>query len=131
MTADLSLCIESLERQLLDFGTRSSAEVASQLLAADFREFGKSGRVFDRTTVIAALAAETISIDYRIGDFTLQLLGKDIALATYTITVLASENGASRSLRSSVWRLEQDGQWRMYFIRVRRQNDHASQIHPL
>jgi hypothetical protein len=65
--------------------------------------------------VISALSAETISIDYRIDDFTLQLLGEDIALATYSITVLASENGASRSLRSSIWRLEQDSQWRMVF----------------
>jgi hypothetical protein len=106
--------LESLERQLLDVATRSSPNMAGDLLAAGFREFGKSGRVWTRAEIIAALATEAVQIDYRLEDFIVKSLGEDFALVTYAIYVSAID-GIGKALRSSVWQCEADGKWRLLF----------------
>ena len=111
----LSAQLEKLERLLLDHGTRSVTESAGELLAADFREFGKSGRTWDRDAIIASLAAEAAQIDYQLREFRAERLGEDFALATYTLHVRSPDGTTSLSLRSSVWQREADGMWRMLF----------------
>jgi hypothetical protein len=113
--SSLASHLEALERQLLDLGTRSLPGEAGDLLAADFREFGKSGRAWTRTAVIAAMASETLQINYRLEDFSVKELGGDFALVTYSCYVVDTDGVEAKALRSSVWQREADGTWRMLF----------------
>lgn len=106
--------LESLERLLLDVGTRSCPALAGDLLAADFREFGKSGRAWTRADIIAAMATEARQMDYDFADFAVKRLGEDFALVTYSVQV-AGPDGVDKALRSSIWQREADGKWRMLF----------------
>ncbi|MGZ4973160.1 MAG: DUF4440 domain-containing protein [Limisphaerales bacterium] len=47
--------LQKLEELMLKPNVRRSAEQLSQLLADEFREFGGSGRVFDKGQIIDAL----------------------------------------------------------------------------
>jgi hypothetical protein len=113
--SSLASHLEALERQLLDLGTRSLPGEAGDLLAAEFREFGKSGRAWTRSAVIAAMATETEQINYRLEDFAVQELGTDFALVTYACYVADADGVESKALRSSVWQRDADGAWRMLF----------------
>jgi hypothetical protein len=72
-----------------------------QILAPDFFEFGRSGRVYQR--------AETVEFSPRpfratlpLVDFTARLLSRDIAQATY-VSIVQYDGGEERALRSSIW----------------------------
>jgi hypothetical protein len=107
--------IESLEHQLLDLGVRSSPERVGDLLSADFREFGKSGHIWSREEIIAAMATERHPLRYRLEDLTVKRLGEDAALACYALHVAGSGGTETKALRSSVWQREPDGKWRLLF----------------
>jgi ribonuclease HI len=93
-----------LEQQLLDPTYRGNAEFLAAVLHPDFVEYGKSGRVWTRDLVIAALAADpAVSGDAH--DFHADQLSADVVLLTFRTT------GA---LRSSIW-VRDAGNWRMRF----------------
>jgi hypothetical protein len=77
-------------------------------LSDTFREFGASGRVWDRAGIIAELSTETL---YQIvsENFECERLSSELALFTYVCN-----NPTRRTLRSSLWRLEGD-KWRILF----------------
>jgi hypothetical protein len=108
MVDDLEGHLIELELRLQAPSTRKDPQAAAELLAEDFREFGASGRVWDRTTVLAVLAAET---PYRIisENFECQRLSSEVALLTYVATT-----ANRKTLRASLWRLEGD-RWRVLF----------------
>ena len=104
-----------LEQQLLDPRVRRDRTRLETLLTEDFVEFGSSGRVFDRETVIAELARETLSPERHIADFGIVAATQDLAVVTYRIiTLVRTEKQPVTSLRSSTWILR-DGQWQMRF----------------
>ena len=106
--------LQELEKRLSQPEVRRSARDLRELLAEDFREFGSSGRVFNRQHIIEALQNEQpweLSLDH----FQAVSLASDLVLVTYRGThkrVGAAE--ASYSLRSSIWRLR-DGKWQAVF----------------
>lgn len=103
-----------MEERLLQWSVRGDAEALSSLLASDFREFGSSGRVFDRQQVIEALRNET-SCEMTLGDFCAQVLAPDIALVTYRASWHGtSGQPAAISLRSSLW-VQREGRWQLVF----------------
>ena len=108
MTEDLVAHLIDLELRLQDPATRRDAAATAELLSATFREFGASGRVWDRTGIIAELSTEA---SYQIvsENFECERLSSELALLTY---VCKTPN--RRTLRSSLWRLEGD-KWRMLF----------------
>lgn len=108
LTEDLESHLVELELRLQAPATRSDAATVADLLSDDFREFGASGRVWGRTEMLAALAAEASSKIVS-DEFTCTRLASDVALLTY---VAASRD--RKSLRSSLWRLEGD-RWRLVF----------------
>jgi hypothetical protein len=116
MNDDCSLTEElrSLEEQLARPDVRRSPAELARLIADDFREFGSSGRAFDKNQIIAALEAQaacTLSID----DFQAKRLAADIALVTYRGTAQFAGSPAKRhSLRSSIWRFR-GGKWEVIF----------------
>jgi hypothetical protein len=114
---DLVLHLQSLEEDLMRPEVRSSRVELEARLAADFAEIGRSGRVYDRASLVEALATEGDHAPpvIHVRDFSVRLLAPDIALATYR-SVLEDPVGGppAVALRSSIWRREGDA-WRMAF----------------
>jgi len=97
------------ELRLLDPAVRRSRGAMLRLLHEDFREVGASGRIWDRDTLISALAEEiegTVVTADRVQPIR---LGPDAVLVTYR-----AWRGDRTMLCSSVWRRDQYG-WRLLF----------------
>jgi hypothetical protein len=102
--------LRQLEVKLHDPAVRSS-ERASQLLADDFVEFGSSGRIYAKATILALLATEA-PVTISASQFSVRRLGTDTALLTYVSRRHASTDAFY--LRSSIWQLQND-RWRIVF----------------
>ena len=113
---DFVAALLALEQELLRPEVRASRAALEALLAADFIEIGRSGRVYDREGIIGALAGEAPGdrAAARIEAFGVRFLAPGIALATYR-TVGDGPGGAAGARRSSIWRRDADGAWRMTF----------------
>jgi ribonuclease HI len=96
------------ELRLLDPATRADPELTRPLLHPDFTEFGVSGRIWDRESIVEALAAdpgEPVSAEEMRGF----RLAEDVVLLTYRV------NRPDRaSLRSSIWTVH-EGRWVVVF----------------
>ena len=98
----------------MDPATRKDAAAVASLLSDDFVEFGSSGHIFSKATVIAALGEE-VPIQRSISNFKLYPLAEGVALVTYLAVARSGPNGEPReSLRSSIWKRGAAG-WRMAF----------------
>jgi hypothetical protein len=78
------------------------------LIAADFVEFGRSGRIWDRDSIRSLLegpAVESTSIDFVADRFEVAELLDGVALVTYR---------SPRVNRSSIW-LRRGGRWQLRF----------------
>lgn len=109
-----------LEQQLTDPATRKSAGTVGRLLHTDFVEYGSSGRVYDKETMLAMMAGESPA-PVMISDFAVRLLADDAALVTYR--TLGRDGDQAR--RSSIWVVE-DGEWRILFHQGTRIPSHLS-----
>ena len=108
MSSQLSDHIIELELRLQTPYTRADAAALVELLSAEFREFGASGRVWDRAGIIAELGTEVPHACVS-ESFECKSLSEELVLLTYVAT-----NRDRKTLRSSLWRLEQD-RWRLLF----------------
>lgn len=108
----------SLEQQLLEPAVRSSRTLVSDLLADDFIEFGSSGRVYDKSVTVDALALESdqeTSYRLEVSDFSARQLAVDTVLVTYRCLRQETKSSTPRNtLRSSIWQ-RIDGRWQMSF----------------
>ncbi len=106
--------LSTLEKHLMRPEVRRSPAELKKLLAEEFVEFGSSGQVYDRKSIIEALSIES-PFTFSIEDFKVVSLGPQVALVTYR--AVCHESGDEHpihSLRSSIWR-QVDGEWRMVF----------------
>ncbi|MFF3753323.1 DUF4440 domain-containing protein [Streptomyces sp. NPDC002018] len=99
------------ELRLLDPVVRASADLLGGLLHPDFREFGVSGREWDRDALVAALTAQGAPGPRPIT--TSKMRGVQLAPGVVLLTFDTDVNGR-RAHRSSVWRLTESG-WLLYF----------------
>jgi hypothetical protein len=101
----------ALEERLLDSDFRKDTASVQALLTQEFREFGSSGRVFDRDAILQALAAEQLPAGpvAAISQFEVTLVAPDVALVTYMAVA-----AARRTLRSSLW-VRREGRWLLLF----------------
>jgi hypothetical protein len=99
------------ELTLLDPKVRSSPALISELLHPEFVEFGASGRRWDRTSILSAMAPGSggPAAPITASDVTAVLLAPDIVHLTYV-----SDNSGRRAHRSSLWRWTAAG-WLLYF----------------
>ena len=97
-----------LELSLLTPSVRQSAKELDRLLAPEFIEFGCSGKIYTKQTIIETLPSEQ-PINGTIGDFNLTPLSENVMLVRYRAVI----DGAT-SLRSSIWRKNGD-EWQMAF----------------
>jgi hypothetical protein len=96
------------ELALLEPATRANPDVTVEFLHEEFREFGASGRIWDRSAIVAALAAApgtgAVAEDMRA-----VRLAPHVVLLTYV-----ARRPDRASLRSSLW-IRDGSQWRLLF----------------
>jgi hypothetical protein len=102
-----------LEERLLNPDIRHWPAELSRLLSDDFIEFGSAGLIYDKESIIRALAAQS-SAQILITDFKAVPLAPDMALVTYRATYNIDREPSKYSLRSSIWNLT-GGRWQMLF----------------
>lgn len=106
--------LEQLERELHSAGTRQSASRLKELLHPEFREIGRSGRVYSRSAILERLA-DSEPPKVHAEQFRRVELQPGVSLITYKSAHIAEDGGLCRhSLRSSIWILGEEG-WRMVF----------------
>ena len=102
-----------LEKKLLNPAVRKSVEEFSQLLAEDYREFGSTGKVYNKKDTIEALKKEPVG-EISARDFKVNLLTPEVAIVTYTAIKRDNSNIETASLRSSVWKKTGE-KWQILF----------------
>lgn len=112
----LAAHIRENEERLLHPQYRQSAAELDRLLAADFVEFGASGRTWTKSQIIADLTTSDETPDvYRFTtDFETKILTDGLILATYRCVRSTPGAEDAYSWRSSIWRSTGD-MWHMVF----------------
>jgi hypothetical protein len=116
MSTDLALSehLRKLEEAMTRPDIRQCPDELSRLLADDFREFGSSGRTFDKRQIIEALKNQA-PVQLWLDEFQVMQLAPDVALVTYHgHCKIAGSDQVSHSLRSSIWR-NRNGRWEVVF----------------
>jgi hypothetical protein len=99
-----------LETSLHKSETRKSPQAASALLADSFIEFGRSGRIWTKSSIVDSMRREEPQDQgIVVEDFVARELASDVVLVTYR--ALAANQS---TLRSSVWK-NIAGKWKMVF----------------
>ena len=107
--------LQALEVELHHPGVRCNRERLEQLLHPEFYEVGRSGRTYDRETVITFLAAQESQPVVVSQGFVVSLLSPGVALLTYrSAHAEQSERLANHALRSSVW-LKEGAHWQLRY----------------
>lgn len=99
------------ELRLIEPAVRSSPELLGELLHPEFREFGASGRYWDRTSIIESLVAGVDPGPRPV--VVTRVEGVQLAPDVVHLTFDTESNGR-RAHRSSLWR-RTDAGWQMYF----------------
>jgi hypothetical protein len=103
MSDDTLAILQALEVEIHHPGARCSRARLEQLLHPEFHEVGRSGRPYDRATVIRFLAGQespppTVSDGFRVTP-----LAPDVALLTYRSAQRQEDGLGNHTLRMSVW----------------------------
>ena len=107
--------LRELELELHHPGACCTRDRLEQLLHRDFHEVGRSGRRYDRETVIAFLAAQSQPPDTESTDFDLSLLGENCALLGFrSVHRMTDGNRLEHALRASVWVRSEAG-WQLRY----------------
>ncbi|CAN5730589.1 DUF4440 domain-containing protein [soil metagenome] len=107
--------LRKLEEDLLEPSNRSDSRFLDLVIADEFREFGSSGRFFDKALIIQALLTEPMQGTIVLSDFAAQALAAEAFLVTYRSTRQASSDLPQQSVRrSSIW-IKREGRWQLIF----------------
>lgn len=105
--------LQALEVELHHPGVRCDRARLLALLHPDFHEVGRSGRTYDRDTVIEALLQERDMPAVVSDAFAVATLAPSVALLSYRSADLQPDGGRTRhALRSSLWLLGPQG-WQL------------------
>jgi hypothetical protein len=114
---EIQVEIRALEERLANPGPGDSKESLAGMFAAEFREFGSSGRVFDAETVLGALgnvAQRPSRAPISLEGFRVERVAPNVVLATYLARVPAGPGWKPPTLRSSLW-CKREGRWQIVF----------------
>lgn len=96
--------LQALEVELHHPGVRCSRSRLEQLLHPEFLEVGRSGRAYDRGTVVRYLASLEVQPVVASEAFAVVELGPQVALLTYrSAHVEPDKSLVNHTFRSSVW----------------------------
>lgn len=104
--------LRQLEESLWQAEVRFSIEDMEGILAPDFFEFGRSGRTYDRQTILESETYEIKAV-LPLPDFRVRLLGPDVAQVTYN-SIVDYPTGIEYGRRSSIWSRD-NGKWKLRF----------------
>lgn len=104
--------LKLLEEGLWQSNFRFDIPKMEQVLAPDFFEFGRSGKVYLRADALNVTSQE-IPCVFPLIDLKIRLINENIAQITY-ISIVNYPEGEERSLRSSIWSRSDDG-WQLRF----------------
>ena len=107
--------LQALEIELHHPGVRCSRERLGQLLHPQFHEIGRSGRAYNRETIVNFLATQETKPVVVSDTFSVAELGPGVALLTYRSAHL--ENGnilVNHTLRSSIW-VQTNAGWQLRY----------------
>ena len=106
--------IRELEESLWQSGTRFDRELMDAVFAADFFEFGRSGRAYGRETLLFdPSAARDIRATLPLPRFRARHLTADVVQVTYLGEIRHGET-TEHARRTSIWSRE-NGEWRLRF----------------
>jgi hypothetical protein len=106
--------LRALEERLLQSDFRRNRNAVSELLADDFREFGSSGRVWNKQEILDLLETEP-AFQATLQDFhAIELASSGVCLVTYTASVQRAGAPGTLTLRSSIW-IMREGRWQIIF----------------
>ena len=98
--------VKAMETALASKEVRSDRHRLSELIHDDFQEFGKSGRVYDKTMILNDLP-EWEYIETKLFDFNCVELAHNVILVRYK-----SKVDREHANRSSVW-VKENGHWQL------------------
>jgi hypothetical protein len=101
LTTDEVEHLRELEEELWREETRFSPQRMDEVIAEDFFEFGRSGRVYRREDTLA-IPRQPIDAVLPLPDFKARLLGRDVAQVTYNSAV-TYDGVVYHARRSSIW----------------------------
>jgi hypothetical protein len=93
--------LECLESELWREETRFDTQRMNKLIAQDFFEFGRSGRVYQRQHTLA-VARQPIDAVFPLPEFQARLLDENTAQITYSSAV-TYDGVVEYARRSSIW----------------------------
>lgn len=103
--------LAELEHGMWNPATRYDDAWMAQHLHDDFVEFGRSGRRYDRHTIMVGAARP---FDADLHDLEVDLVADDAALVTYRSILHLDGEPDQHANRSSTW-VRVDGDWRLRF----------------
>lgn len=106
--SDLHL-VSELELDLLTPEKRQDEAFLHRVLHPDFIEFGASGRMWTRESIIADLTSASAEISVEATAMSARRIDTGTILITYN-----ADRAGQRSLRSSIW-VQPQGNWTMLF----------------
>jgi len=107
--------LQALEVELHHPGVRCSRERLEELLHPEFHEVGRSGRAYNRVTVVNFLAAQESQPVVASEAFSVSELSPGVALLSYrSAHVEQSQSLVNHTLRSSVW-LQTNAGWQLRY----------------
>jgi hypothetical protein len=104
--------LERLEESLWRPETRFDRKLMEEVIAPDFFEFGRSGRIYQRADTLGA-AYQPLDAVLPLPDFKVRLLNADTAQVTYNSAV-TSNGVVDYGRRSSIWSRTERG-WVLRF----------------
>jgi hypothetical protein len=107
--------LQLLEVELHHPGVRCSRERLEQLLHPQFHEVGRSGRKYDRETIVRFLAEQQTHARVESSNFAVHLLAEGCAHLTYeSVQRCADGTLQNHALRSSIW-METPAGWQLFY----------------
>ena len=113
MSESLAEILRDLEERLAMPAADESRASLAALLAAECREFGSSGRIYDAEAILETLIAGARPAR-KFEDFSVRPVGADAALVTYLSRSISGPGWKPPALRSSVWIRGERG-WQLLF----------------
>jgi hypothetical protein len=104
--------LERLEESLWEEETRFDAHFISKVIAPDFFEFGRSGRVYQRDDTLAIRRQPIVAV-LPLPGFRARLLDENTAQVTYN-SVVTYNGTVEHARRSSIWSRAESG-WVLRF----------------
>lgn len=103
--------LKKLEESLWIAETRFDKDYMNRVLAEDFFEFGRSGRIYTRKEIID-FPTQEINARIPLKDFQIRKITEDVALVTYISELLYDELEVAN--RSSLW-IKTSDSWQLKF----------------